>query len=125
MLSLSLCAVVQGVLVIAQSAENRIGHLKASFDRLVHILANQVVLGGVIGAHDVRRLLTWHLWLHTWPAALCCAGAAVLGVVAFVRGPVAYRQFAMLAALIMASGLKSPMVSLSAQWMAMQDPEIR
>ena len=29
-----------------------------------------------------------------------------------------------LAALIMASGLKSPMVSLSAQWMAMQNPEI-
>jgi hypothetical protein len=122
--TLSLCAVVQGALVIAQSAENRIGHLGASFDRLVHILANQVILGGVIGAHDVRRLLTWHLWLHSWPAALCCAGAAVLGVAAFVRGPAVYRQFAVLAVLIMASGLKSPMVSISAQWMAMQHPEI-
>jgi hypothetical protein len=76
---LTLCAVVQGVLVVAHSGENRIGHLGASFNRFVHILADQIVLGGVIGARYVDILLTQHFWLQSWPAALCCAFASSAG----------------------------------------------
>ncbi|HVE23716.1 MAG TPA: hypothetical protein VNC39_17240 [Acidocella sp.] len=123
---LTSCAVVQGILIAMtamHTTEARLGQLGANFSRLVHILADQIILGGVVGGKTVERLLTQNFWLHTWPATLCCLLALVLGLIAFVKGQAAYRQFVVLSALIMASALKSPMVSMTApQWELMQRP---
>jgi hypothetical protein len=122
---LSLCGVVQAAVLVTHSGTNRMGYLGASFGRLVHILADQIILGGVIGAGYVDRLLAQDFWAQNWPAALCCAVAAVMGLAAFVKGPMAYRQFVVLAVLLMASALKSPIVSeTAAQWHEMQYPTI-
>ncbi|HUW81042.1 MAG TPA: hypothetical protein VMV54_09155, partial [Acidocella sp.] len=122
---LTLCAVVQGMLVAAQAAQTRVGHLGASFSRLVHILADQIFLGGVIGGNNVLRLLGDRLWLQVWPAALVCVLAIVLGLIAFYKGPTAHRQLVVLSVLIMAGALKSPMVSaVIPQWEPMQYPGV-
>jgi hypothetical protein len=120
---LTLCALVQGVVMATNLAENRLSNLGANFSRLVHILANQIFLGGIIGAKNVFPLLANSFWLQSWPAALCCLVALVFCGIAFVRGHAAYRQFLVLAVLIMASALKTPMVSADVpQWVPMQTP---
>jgi hypothetical protein len=119
---LTLCAIVQGVLV-SQTAGSRQAHLGATLGRLVHILTDQIFLGGVVGAANVTSLVTHNWWMQTWPAALCSLFAIALGLIAFVRGPTAHRQLVVLAALIMVSALKSPMVALVIpQWDPMQFP---
>jgi hypothetical protein len=119
---LTVCAIVQGVLV-SQTSGAREAHLGATLDRLVHILSDQIFLGGVIGGGNVTSLLTHSWWMQVWPAALCCLFAIVLGLIAFVRGPTAHRQLVVLSVLIMASALKSPMIApVIPQWDPMQFP---
>ena len=122
---LSLCALAQGLAVLASLGAQRQGHLGVTLDRLFHILADQIVLGGTIGGANVSTLLAQHWWLHTLPPALCCLAAVALGLVAFIKGPDAYRQLVVLSALIMASALRSPMITeVMPQWYPMQYPGI-
>ncbi len=122
---LSLCALAQGLLILASLGTERHGQLGVTLDRLFHIFADQIVLGGTIGGANVDLLLMQHWWLHTLPPALCCLAAVGLGIVAFIKGPDAYRQLVVLSALIMASALQSPMISeVMPQWDPMQRPGI-
>jgi len=122
---LSLCALVQGGLVAAHLGTARAGNLGADPDRLAHILADQIFLGGIIGGNNVSLLLQQPFWLRFWPAVACCVAGFFLMGAAFLRGPRAFRQLTVLAALIMASALKSPMITFSQpEWFPMQYPGI-
>lgn len=119
----SACALIQTGFILTSAHQARHGALGATLNRLFHIIADQVILGGLIGGPNTIGLLQIHFWARTlWPA-LVCMGAAILGVVAFVRGPSVYRQFVVLAGLILVTSLASPMVSYSVpQWEPMQYP---
>jgi hypothetical protein len=122
---LSVCGALQGALVAAQLADGRLGHLGANFNRFAHIFADQIILGGMLGSALVWRLLTHVLWQDGWAAGGVCVIAAAMGLAAFIKGPNAYRQLVVLSVLIMASALKSPMVTSSGpQWEQMQYPGI-
>jgi hypothetical protein len=122
---LSGCALIQGAVIASQAVTHRVSsaHLGATLNRLVHILANQIALGGIIGGFNVTNLMQQPWWLHGWPAGLLCVFVGALGLAAFIRGPTAYRQFAVLSALVLVSALKSPMITkVMPQWDPMQMP---
>jgi hypothetical protein len=122
---LTACAIVQGWIVLHQAAGAREKHLGATLGRLVHILSDQIFLGGTIGGRLVGMLMAQAWWMSFWPAAICCLAAIGLGLYAFVKGPAVFRQFAVLSALIMVSALKSPQIApVIPQWQVMQYPSI-
>lgn len=122
---LSLGALVQGSVVAAHMAGERFTNLGATIPRLAHILADQIFLGGILGAHLVLRLMDHAWWMRPWPALLVCGLAfAAIGRV-FLKGPATYQQFAVFSALIVMAALKSPMISATEpQWPLMQFPGI-
>ncbi len=119
----SACACIQLGYILLSAHKARHGALGATLNRLFHIGADQIVLGGLIGGPNTIGLLQIHFWARTlWPA-LACLGAGVIGVIAFVKGPTVYRQFVVLAGLILITSLATPMVSYSgSQWEPMQYP---
>jgi hypothetical protein len=119
----SVCAALQGILIATQSGESRLGNLGANLTRFVHILADQIFLGGMIGGKLVAHLTDSPIWMQLWPALLVSLVGLGLAVLAFVQGPTAHRQFIIFATLILASSLASPMVTASdPQWHRMQFP---
>jgi hypothetical protein len=122
---ISLCAVVQGISIHLYAGAQRLPNLGRNFVRLAHILANQIFLGGVAGAFYVQDLMAQSWWNAAWPAVLVCALGLVLAAVAFWRGPAAYRYLVVLAVLVLAGGLASPVVSISGSpWGQMAVPGI-
>ncbi|HQU04567.1 MAG TPA: hypothetical protein PLT25_07595 [Acidocella sp.] len=118
---LSLCAIIEGWSIITQGEGVREQHLGASLNRLVHILANQIFLGGMLGSTNLYTLMDQDWWVGLWPAASCCLLALGFAVYALRAGPALYRQFLLFCGLIMVSALASPVVSpVGSQWQSMQ-----
>jgi len=117
----SLCAAVQAGCVLTNGSQ-RIGNLAPSYTRLVHIIANQVILGGLLGARNVGWLYFQPFWQSAILPSLVCAGALGMAGFALRYGPPAYRQFMLFCCLIMISALFSPIISASNQWYFMQYP---
>ncbi|WP_234732046.1 hypothetical protein [Acidocella facilis] len=121
---LSACALLQFALIMTSHA-GRHGTLGATAGRLFHIIANQILLGGVIGASWVNQLLqhpAWHSWMG--PGLVCLLGALAVGLAAW-RGPASYHQLLFISLLSLAAALVSPMVSfIDAQWSLMQYPGV-
>jgi len=122
---MTLCGLTQAA-VVALSGQDRQGHLGASFDRLAHILTDQILLGGVIGGKAVLGLcMPGSFWWQPWPAALCSVLGVALVLIAFGKGPTAHRKLMVLAVLILAGALRAPMVTdVVPQWLPMQYPGI-
>ncbi len=119
------CAAVQGVSIHLYAGAQRLQNLGASFNRLAHILANQIFLGGVAGTVNVKNLMAQGWWHAVWPAALVCAVGLLLAAVAFWRGPAAHRYLVALGVMVLAGSLASPVVATSgSQWAEMAVPGI-
>ena len=122
---LTLCALLQGWLVATLGPTHRVVlvPLGATLNRFVHILADQIFVGGILGALRVAMFDREAWWQSFGPSALCCLLAFALCAAAVRRGPGVYRQFLFFAVLIMATALKSPVVSnVFPQWDLMQYP---
>jgi hypothetical protein len=133
-LALTLCAIIQVAVLITHMAGSRLGDLGATPALFAHILVNQLFAGGIIGARFVRQYVTgpfslaptgpeW--WADSRYAVLFCFLGLGVWAAAFLKGPTVYRQYAVFSALIMASALASPLVSLHGpQWPPMIFPGI-
>jgi hypothetical protein len=122
---ISFCAAVQGISIHLYAGAQRLPNLGASFNRLVHILANQILLAGVAGTFYVNNLMAQGWWHTAWPAALVCAVGLLLVAVAVWRGPPAQKYLVALGVLVLASSLASPVVATSgSQWAEMAVPGI-
>jgi hypothetical protein len=114
-------AVLQAGCLLANDAQ-RPRSLDASISGFVHIIANQVVLGGSIGQNNALWFWAQPFWHGAlWPTLVCLAAAGTVAI-AFAYGPTAYRQFVVFSGLTMAAALDAPIVSLSNQWQMMQFP---
>jgi hypothetical protein len=120
-IAVSLCAIIQAGCVVAGAQATRIDELGASFNRLVHIVADQVLLGGIVGSGAVDRLMAHAWWMGVWPAAVVCLVGLGVWTAAWQRGPPAFRQFTAFAVLLIAAALASP---VGAQWGPLQTPSI-
>jgi len=116
------CAIVQlGCVVMTGGA--RVERLGASLKRLVHILADQIFLGGTIGIGNVFNLCGYYWWWFAVlpPLLVCLAGLAIWGA-ALWRGPTVFRQFTLFTTLILVSALLAPIVDSRGEWYYMQLP---
>ena len=102
----------------------RPGMLGATFPRLMHILANQLFLGALIGKDAALALAItmWKWWyLPTWPAALVTGLGVSAMAWAFAIGPRPYHQFVVYAGCLLGAALKSPLVSPNVPlWLPLQ-----
>lgn len=119
----SFCAAIQAFCVLTNGSQ-RIGMLAPSYTRFVHIIANQIILGGLIGARNVGWLYPQPFWQGAILPSLVCAAALCAIAFAFRYGPAAYRQFMVFSCLVMLAALLSPIISASNQWYFMQYPGI-
>jgi hypothetical protein len=117
-------AFIQAGYVIASAGASRhLEPLGASFTGLAHILLGQIFLAGLVGAGHVFHLQTLPFW-HS----RICLGVMLLGflgvvALAFWKGTPVFRQFTILAILIMATALWSPVISTTQpQWDALEVP---
>lgn len=107
------CAVVQAVFIVASMMQTRSTEsLGASMDNFVHIIVNNIFVGGLLG--NVENLLQKAL-VGNYYAVF--AFFSIILVLAFFRGPLAYKEFSLFSLCVILSALISPMISLTEpQW---------
>ncbi len=117
----SCCAMVQ-IACLMTHKDQRIGHLGASFGRFVHIIADQIVLGSLLGARITMLICQMPFWRTVLPASMVCLAAGCLLMAALRYGTHPYRMLVLFSALLLVSALARPLVTLENQWEAMQYP---
>jgi hypothetical protein len=97
--------------------------LGATIWGFARITVGQIFLAAIIGSKHVSRLEQTPLWhANLFPLVLLIVFLAIT-VVAFRKGPPAYRVFTVFAVLIYASALWSPVISTTQpQWDALEVP---
>lgn len=107
------CAAVQAVFIADSMMQTRSTELLgASMDNFVHIIVNNVFVGGLLG--NVENLLQKAL-VGNYYAVF--AFFSIILVLAFFRGPLAYKEFSLFSLCVILSALISPMISLTEpQW---------
>jgi hypothetical protein len=123
-LILTLTAVVQAGFVFASAGtERHLQPLGASIWGFARITVGQIFLAAIIGSKHVSRLEQTPLWhANPFPLVLLIVFLAIT-VLAFRKGPPAYRVFTVFAVLIYASALWSPVISTTQpQWDALEVP---
>ncbi|WP_123101538.1 hypothetical protein [Acidithiobacillus sulfuriphilus] len=107
------CAAVQAVFIVASMMQTRSAEsLGASMDNFVHIIVNNIFVGGLLG--NVENLLQKAL-VGNYYAVF--AFFSIILVLAFFRGPLAYKEFSLFSLCVILSALISPMISLTEpQW---------
>jgi hypothetical protein len=121
---LTVTALIQAGFVIASAgSERHLQPLGASFAGLARILVGQVFLAGMAGAGEMTRFETTAIWRNNlFVEALLVIFLAIMGF-AVLKGPRAFRLFAVFAALVLASALVSPVISTTQpQWDALELP---
>ncbi|HQU05585.1 MAG TPA: hypothetical protein PLT25_12825, partial [Acidocella sp.] len=115
-------AVQIGVILTHHAVGSRVlTPLGASPLRLMEIIQNQIVLGGLIGAllMKVYQNAIPFLWFAIGDIFIT-ATAVAIGLIAFRQGSWVYRQSVLLAIALLAAALVSPVASTSQpQWQAM------
>jgi len=122
---LSATALVQTGFVITGDASRFHSNLGAGIVPLARILGGQIFLAGSFGVSLLSQAQNLPLWrAGDLPLALSAFGLAIV-IFTFSQGSSAYRKFVVLAALIFAAGLASPVISLDQpQWQAMAVPGV-
>ncbi len=122
---LTLTVLVQGFCVYTSAGLSRnFEPLGATFGGFARILTSQIFLAGLAGAAHINRLVETPIWQHSdiLPDVLVVFFLA-LTLTAFVKGPAYYKKFCILAGLILASALWSPVISTTQpQWIALEVP---
>jgi len=121
---LTLTALVQAGFVIASAGtERHLQPLGATLAGFARIAVGQIFLAAIIGSKHVSRLEQTPLWHYDiFPLVLLVVFLAIF-VMAFRRGPHAYRVFTVFAVLIFASAMWSPVISTTQpQWDALEVP---
>lgn len=116
------CACVQGCFILSVSRHFP-APLGAGFIPLARIVATRVVLSFLLSVHVVSQLVHTRVWRQDTLPVLVTVTAVLATGVALLRGGAALRMFLLFVAVVFASELASPAVSLTApQWEVMSVP---
>jgi len=124
-LIISATAAVQASLILTSHASSHrlLTPLGASVRGLLHILTNQVFLGGLVG---IRQMMIWRsapVIGSSWIAAVVVLAGGWMLWVALWRGPAIYRSAALFAGAMLFAALLTPVASsLEPQWSALTKP---
>jgi len=103
-----ICAAIQALSLLTTLCSRPLVHLDASFSTLCKILTDQILLGGLVGAHLTNIIIMNPFFGSAWAAVSLTLCAMAVTIIALKIGPPAYVKMFLFIGLLLISSLIRP-----------------